>query len=1186
MAEGSHRPALRITALSLQRFMGLQRRDQALHFAAGELSVGVTLIAGPNGSGKTTTARALEGILWPDSVTDSMADVRGNIEVAGEAWTVELAGPAVRWWRGGVPASGPSYCPATDRDRYRLSLHELLTADDAALAAGIRRELGGGYSLAEAAAQLDFSDHPTVPRKALQRLRQAEEAVAQATREQSGLRRSETDLSRLRAQEAEACQAAAQRETVAQLLRWRAAGRTLLEARRQVALYDRRTAALRGKEQEQFRDLQRRAAQAQAAGDRAAAELARTATALAAQRAGRPLPSAECLSRCRGLTLRLQQAENDVQRAQVERDGSQAKEAATRQVLATRLSQEQLVLLDRLQPDAALADTVRAASAASVAGGLLECFAALPLWAAPVADPAALEAQRRGLDLLRAWLQEPAPVAPTERTSGATWRPAWLAVAGTVLCLVLAVVAHWSLMLPALFLGLIAWLVRPRPALASAPSRRPEIEAGFARLGLALPNAWDADGVGQCFDELALRWSLEAGRRELAGQGLAARKVLEKQAAEQQRAVEECLARNTARLGVALDASPLAAFHLVTRIAAWQAARDEMAQASQAWLAARQGADTLLRRLGDELAASAGERPVDSVTAAAAVEALEKELAAVAVAEKRRDEQAQQVQQERQSAAEFADRARGVLESVGIRPDEFEVADELLARWTGQRSAAVAAGQAQQAALAQVTQCRAEARRAGAAARELQSLRTPQLERCRADLERAAAGRDQLLREIERTETLVREVKRKHDLEQRLAERDAALTELRREREQGWRALAGQGCVEIVAAGLEMQSSGVLRQAQRLFAQITRGRYRLLAEESSAGAGFSARDSETDRLHDLDSLSSGTRVQLLLAARLAFIAEKEGDGPLLPLLLDELLGNSDDARAGMIIDVVIEAARAGRQVFCFTAQQDEVSKWQARLAQAQVPFAVCWLPRAASVPPVVSLAPSSAPAVPRPQPGELPLDYAKRLGVPALDRFDTDAGSLHLWYLVEDLDTLHGLLLAGYRTWGQLATLLRAGGADAVLAGGPSGSVRLDPRRLEAKAELVVLVLALLRIGHGRPLGRAGLLASGLVTERYVDEVAQVLEHVGGDAALLAERLAQGDVKGFRSRSVDALSAWLGEQGYVDSRPVLSLDEIRARVYSTAAGYLADGVLSLDDIRGLLRLVEGNEGTRSRDAED
>ena len=53
-----------------------------------------------------------------------------------------------------------------------------------------------------------------------------------------------------------------------------------------------------------------------------------------------------------------------------------------------------------------------------------------------------------------------------------------------------------------------------------------------------------------------------------------------------------------------------------------------------------------------------------------------------------------------------------------------------------------------------------------------------------------------------------------------------------------------------------------------------------------------------------------------------------------PLILDETLGNSDERRAQEIIDAAMEICRDGRQVFYFTAQQDEVSKWRQFLASS------------------------------------------------------------------------------------------------------------------------------------------------------------------------------------------------------------------------------------------------------------
>ena len=95
---------------------------------------------------------------------------------------------------------------------------------------------------------------------------------------------------------------------------------------------------------------------------------------------------------------------------------------------------------------------------------------------------------------------------------------------------------------------------------------------------------------------------------------------------------------------------------------------------------------------------------------------------------------------------------------------------------------------------------------------------------------------------------------------------------------------------------------------------------------------FTAVDQVERRGRSLDQLSSGTRVQLLLAVRIAFVEQQE-QGVKLPLLLDEVLGNSDDERARAIMEAVVELSREGRQIFYFTAQMDEVARWRALFAE-------------------------------------------------------------------------------------------------------------------------------------------------------------------------------------------------------------------------------------------------------------
>src|SRR5690606_11810433 len=121
----------------------------------------------------------------------------------------------------------------------------------------------------------------------------------------------------------------------------------------------------------------------------------------------------------------------------------------------------------------------------------------------------------------------------------------------------------------------------------------------------------------------------------------------------------------------------------------------------------------------------------------------------------------------------------------------------------------------------------------------------------------------------------------------------------------------------------------VFHRARELFAIITRGKYELQFE-AGPPPEFTSLDTSTGMTLSLDQLSSGTRVQLLMAIRLAFVENVEV-GPRLPVILDETLGNSDEFRAGAIIDAATDICKHGRQVFYFTAQGEEVARWQHRI---------------------------------------------------------------------------------------------------------------------------------------------------------------------------------------------------------------------------------------------------------------
>jgi uncharacterized protein YhaN len=110
-----------------------------------------------------------------------------------------------------------------------------------------------------------------------------------------------------------------------------------------------------------------------------------------------------------------------------------------------------------------------------------------------------------------------------------------------------------------------------------------------------------------------------------------------------------------------------------------------------------------------------------------------------------------------------------------------------------------------------------------------------------------------------------------------------------------------------------------LADASSLFARLTGGKYRSIW--APLGERRLLVGDEQGRSFPLQSLSRGTREQLLLAVRLAVVRELARRGTTLPLILDDVIVNFDDERAGAAIDLFVELADAGQQIVFFTCHQ-------------------------------------------------------------------------------------------------------------------------------------------------------------------------------------------------------------------------------------------------------------------------
>jgi len=303
-----------------------------------------------------------------------------------------------------------------------------------------------------------------------------------------------------------------------------------------------------------------------------------------------------------------------------------------------------------------------------------------------------------------------------------------------------------------------------------------------------------------------------------------------------------------------------------------------------------------------------------------------------------------------------------------------------------------------------------------------------------------------------------------------------------------------------------------LRRASDLFQAFTGHRYALRFEN----AAFVAR--EGDRTRTLDQLSEGTRLQLLMAVRLAYVEHQEGpNGIQLPLFLDEVLANSDDTRAQAILQAIQVMARTGRQIFYFTAQQDEVAKWR-RLGPGGIQIIDLAEVRNLAARRLAPLPAVDLARPPVPEPGEDSLlAYARRLGAAGPSLW-TPLNQQHAWLAFAEgqQHALHVLLQGGFETLGQVRNFL---------------GTQITPEAIALLTTIEILEQAQadLQAASPRPLSPALLESAEIPKFGDMGGVAAVFRECGNDPRALLDSV----IPGVGPARKESLKDWLQKGGFL-----------------------------------------------------
>jgi len=1136
---------MRLSSIELRRVPGLPRDLRVEGFGPG-----LNVVVGPNGSGKSSLCRSVQQLLWPDAAplaTEVGARWTGE---DGQPLRAELLRRDAIWTRDGAAVS-PELPASSFAPCYRLTVADLLQdADetDRGIARSIRIRMAGGIDFLGARRPFEYG--PKTGFRERQAYTEASRSHALIRQDFRRLGEDEDRLQGLRERRQAARAAAEQATSLGRSLELAAARSAVSEAEAALREFPPDMERLRGDEAEEVESLRERITEAKAESERAEG---RRREAKARHQASGLTEALDDAS-----LRRWERTSQEIERLEEQADDARRRlrgaEAGVAQALdgfggageldpswigeaSIRELEQELGKLEALRGERAGVERQL-----QLLGGELE---------APSAEP--LE---RATHLLRQWLAAPEP-DPKAKPSALVSAFGGLALVGGAISAILlhpmawvAAAAGTALLVSAFF---AAWRRR-----CEEPGRsrlRLDYEASEA----TQPPSWSRNHVQWLLNQLEA--DLQDARAALAQQERKRGLLVERE--EVDRRMEEAAGVRRAwceRLGLAPEAADGGMLDFAQRLNRYRVAMEEHERAQE-----------LRRQLDEErrgLLAKAkawlltvGEQGVEdgAALAAACARLIERnrefDRANADLAAARGEVQAARERLESLTEAVDAVFDRASLE-VG---EDRELARrvELLEGWRQ----AVARRERES------WNC-AEKAKALAGQEEFLELDPEEAQR-RLEEARRVCGEEAGLAEdilgIEKELELQRGGTRLEEAEASLEAARGGLTEAL---ERVLEAEAGQLLLEQVEEEFQEHNlPAVLVRAQEWFGRFTDYRWGLRLKRG-ADAELVAWDQEAEQERSLAQLSDGTRVQLLLAARLAFALEHE-DGEALPFFLDEALSTADPRRFQLVAEALLELARSGRQILYLTANPADLAAWNRVCAEAGagapavIDLAAVRVEQAAVTDPA-ALAPEPAAEVPAPTPDGAAA-YGVALQVPQPDPRQP-VQALPLYYLMRDqLEALHGLVQVGLRTVGQWQALRAT----------RSGQDRIPEDlalRLEARVSLAAAVLEAWRIGRGLPLDRHALERSE-ACGKYLDGFAEIAAEHGGSARALLEVIRERKdkrVSRFRNDKRDQLGAFLEEEGYSDPREPLDAESVVTAALNAVGAELEAGRLTVAEVRSLV----------------
>ncbi len=1150
---------VRYERIQIEKALGIERGNG---FEVSGLSPGINIIHGPNGCGKSTLCRVAHELMWPGEIT--RPTISGHIVDGQDEWEVAIEAGFVESRRNGRSEAAPEFGPAESRRRYHLHLRDLIVDRNEDFARKIADAVRGGYDLDAAAKGIGARTSVSRPNNDIAALRKAKEQVDAAQGEQHRIEQQARRIDDLKAELDKAVRAHEEYDLLTKVRAYHDQSDDCEELRRRLEEFPRIVSLLRGDEADILSELASKEERLRAQ----FANARRSISEAEEQRRDANLPengiATDVIVRLEALKQDLESAERHLAEQERRYTEAEKKSETARRILGSHLTESQLAALEAVeQPDltrfSERVELLRAREhAISAERERLQADA-------PDAEQLSRDDIRNGMRALTDWL------AVEDESTTQTPKLAVAALIGATLAAIASFVfgPPWLGILALAVVILVAWsLISGRQRRDLTRQRREDAERAYPPQ-LPAPAAWRRRDVRATLETLSARLAAQEHADERQRRLNELDRDEQALISDKEKLIRERDAIR-AQLGIeAIDVDDAWLRLVVQRIGDWQSA----ASAAIATEAVLEAERTTARAYANAINRELASYGYDSISAASGAESCINDLnrrntAHTGASDVIRSQTSLIANTIEPELEEIASTRRKLFDRLALTADDHHQIREGLERLKEYSECTQSHTREDGALQARLREVRINAEALEMDADDLLGLNRYELDRKIESADEMRSRRDTLGKEIGQIEESVAAAKRGHSLTDALQSFDEAQAKLDNSREENRKAVVGDVIVDWVRdTSVDASRPRVFQRARELFVTFTSGALELDLDDRSSPPAFLAR-TDAGRVRSLDELSDGERIQLMTAVRLAFLEQDERRQ--LPLFVDEVLGTSDDDRSRVMIDTTIDIARTGRQVFYFTAQLDEVGKWQARLNEANVDHAVIDLAEvrrgfAGRSTPLVHT-PVERPRPPAPN-GMTYLEYGRTLGVPGIDPILGNVDSLHLWHVMDDAQLLHRLLCQNIKTWGSLRNYVEYGGG--ALLNDVPGAIDC----IRAAAHVVEAACEAYRIGRGQPVDRDVLIDSGAVTDSFIDRVAELCIQVNGDSQAILDALEQGQVRRFRTASIDDLRSYFLDNGYLSEHVPLTRDALRIRVLAAASADIEAGLITTEYIDRVLSLL-------------